>query len=186
MERSLLRQPSWQHTDIKGWFMSRHCRLITGATSVVFRRFGSLLPVKWYNYVFNCGKMCKLLVYSLVLNTNIDKFKFLYLPCGKASSSPISLLHRDPPQVYTTARRNARPHNRSVFVLSCVWTCATHHTHSSIAVKSRDFIELSDTRSDTVLICLTHKHSVVVSHNICPDKPFYEASPMMSHAVILR
>lgn len=66
------------------------------------------------------------------------------LPSGKVFSSPISLLHRDPPQVYTTARRNARPHSLSVFVFSCVWTCATQITHSRIESRSRDLMEPVD------------------------------------------
>lgn len=64
----------------------------------------------------------------------------MYSLACRVSSSPISLLHLDPPQVYTTARRNARPHSRIVFVLSCVWTCATHNMHSSIASRSMDLM----------------------------------------------
>lgn len=68
----------------------------------------------------------------------------VYRPSGKMSSSAISLLHLDPPQVYTNARTNDRPHNLSVFVLSCVWTCAMHNAQSSIASRSRDLMEMQD------------------------------------------
>lgn len=60
----------------------------------------------------------------------------LYSLRNKVSSSPMVLLHLDPPQVNTKALMNARPHSLSVFVLSCVRTCVKHRVHNSVASRS--------------------------------------------------
>lgn len=81
---------------------------------------------------------------------------------SKVSSSPISLLHLDPPHVYTTARRNARPHSLTVFVLSSVTVCAIHNTHSSVVSTGKN-----------LMLFISSKRALT--------NPFYWESPVMSH-----